>query len=127
MCQDLRSASCSLGKSVNRCRHAFQLSGETLTTPTSERALSRQLFDVLIRAGLIAALSVFCFRIFVPFLDLMVWALILAITLYPVQVRLRSRFPNRVCLIVEEEADGLALAYDAYRQSAPERLSQTAR
>ena len=65
------------------------------TTPTSERVLSRQLLDVLIRAGLIAVLAVFCFRVFVPFLNLMVWALILAVTLYPLQVRLRRRFPNR--------------------------------
>jgi predicted PurR-regulated permease PerM len=70
-----------------------------LTTPTSERVLSRQLLDVLIRAGLIAVLAVFCFRIFVPFFNLMVWALILAITLYPLQVRLRARFPNREGLI----------------------------
>ncbi|BCQ30108.1 hypothetical protein NK8_82990 (plasmid) [Caballeronia sp. NK8] len=33
----------------------------------------------LIRAGLVAVLAVFCFRVFVPFLDLMVWALILAV------------------------------------------------
>jgi predicted PurR-regulated permease PerM len=70
-----------------------------LSSPTSTRVLSRQLLDVLIRAGLIAVLAVFCFRIFVPFLNLMVWALILAITLYPLQVRLRSRLPNREGLI----------------------------
>jgi len=66
-----------------------------LTTPTVHRTLSRELLDVLIRAGLIAVLAVFCFRIFVPFLNLMVWALILAITLYPLQVRLRSKFGNK--------------------------------
>jgi predicted PurR-regulated permease PerM len=70
-----------------------------LITPTSTQVLSRQLLDALIRAGLIAVLAVFCFRIFVPFLNLMVWALILAITLYPLQVRLRRRFPNREGLI----------------------------
>jgi predicted PurR-regulated permease PerM len=59
-------------------------------TPTAHRAPSRELLDALIRAGLIAVLAVFCFRIFVPFLNLMIWALILAITLYPLQVRLRS-------------------------------------
>jgi predicted PurR-regulated permease PerM len=70
-----------------------------LTTPTVHRTLSRELLDVLIRAGLIAVLAVFCFRIFVPFLNLMVWALILAITLYPLQVRLRSKFANKDGLI----------------------------
>ena len=54
-----------------------------LSTPTSEKALSRGLLDVLIRAGLIAILVIFCFRIFRPFLDLMLWSVILAITLYP--------------------------------------------
>lgn len=61
-------------------------------TPIARRVLSRELLDVLIRAGLIAVLAVSCFRIFVPFRNLMVWAMILAITLYPLQVRLRGRF-----------------------------------
>jgi predicted PurR-regulated permease PerM len=62
-----------------------------LQTSISERALSRGLLDVLIRAGLIATLVVFCFEIFHPFFDLVVWALILAVTIYPLQVRLRGR------------------------------------
>ncbi|MCY1284238.1 putative inner membrane protein [compost metagenome] len=53
--------------------------------PPSEKLLSRNLLDVLIRAGLILLLALFCFRIFHPFLDLMLWAVILAITLYPLQ------------------------------------------
>jgi hypothetical protein len=40
-------------------------------TPISEKAFSRGPLDVLIRAGLIAVLVVFCFQIFSPFLDLM--------------------------------------------------------
>jgi predicted PurR-regulated permease PerM len=70
-----------------------------LLTPITERVLSRDLLDVLIRAGLIAVLAVFCFRIFVPFLNLMVWALILAITLYPLQVRLRRSLGGKDGLI----------------------------
>jgi predicted PurR-regulated permease PerM len=66
-----------------------------LLTPITQRVLSRELLDVLIRAGLVAVLAVFCFRIFVPFLNLMVWALILAITLYPLQVRLRRTFSGK--------------------------------
>ncbi len=38
---------------------------------------------MLIRAGLILALVMLCYRVFAPFLVLMVWALILAVTLYP--------------------------------------------
>ncbi|KAA1013158.1 AI-2E family transporter [Paraburkholderia panacisoli] len=66
-----------------------------LPTPITQRVLSRELLDVLIRAGLVAVLAIFCFRIFVPFLNLMVWALILAITLYPLHVRLRRRLANK--------------------------------
>ncbi len=62
-----------------------------LQTSISERALSRGLLDVLIRAGLVATLVVFCFEIFHPFFDLVVWALILAVTIYPLQVRMRGR------------------------------------
>lgn len=59
-------------------------------TPISEKAFSRSLLDVLIRAGLIVVLVLFCFEIFRPFRDLMLWSLILAITLYPLQGRLKG-------------------------------------
>ncbi len=66
-----------------------------LTTPVSARELSRGMLDVLIRAGLIAILGVVCFRIFYPFGSLLVWSLILAITLYPLHLRLRKRLGNK--------------------------------
>lgn len=66
-----------------------------LLRPMYEKALSRGLLDVLIRAGLIAALVIFCFEIFSPFLHLMLWSVILAITLYPLHLRLRGRLGNR--------------------------------
>jgi predicted PurR-regulated permease PerM len=62
--------------------------------PLTEWTFARELLDVLIRAGLVAVLVIFCFRVFLPFLNLMVWSLILAVTLYPLQVRLRRRFSN---------------------------------
>jgi len=70
-----------------------------MLSPITERTLSRELLDVLIRAGLVAVLAVFCFRVFVPFLDLMVWAVILAVTLYPLHVRLRSHLAGKDGLI----------------------------
>jgi len=60
-------------------------------SPVNEKALSRTLLDVLIRAGLITVLVLFCFEIFSPFRDLMLWSLILAITLYPLQTWLMGR------------------------------------
>jgi predicted PurR-regulated permease PerM len=59
--------------------------------PSSDETLSRGLLDVLIRAGLIAILAISCYQIFHPFLDLMLWSLILAVTLYPLQGRLRGK------------------------------------
>jgi predicted PurR-regulated permease PerM len=48
------------------------------------------LLDVLLRVGLIAVLAVFCFGVFHPFLSLMLWSVILAVTLYPLQRKLRA-------------------------------------
>ena len=63
--------------------------------PTSEKALSRGLLDVLIRAGLVAVLAIACYQIFHPFLDLILWSLILAVTLYPLQRRLKGMLGNK--------------------------------
>ena len=54
-----------------------------------DSTLSRGLLDVLIKAGLVAALVVFSFQIFQPFLGLMLWSVILAVTLYPLYLRIR--------------------------------------
>ena len=59
--------------------------------PDLEKRLSGRLLDVLIRAGLILAMAVLCYRIFSPFLALMVWALILAVTLYPAHQKLARK------------------------------------
>ena len=56
-----------------------------------EKWVSARLLDVLIRAGLIAVLAALCYVVFAPFLTLMAWALILAITLYPLHRSLARR------------------------------------
>lgn len=48
-----------------------------------EQRIASRLMDVLIRAALIFILTLLCYKIFAPFLSLMVWAVILAVTLYP--------------------------------------------
>ncbi|HEX6722963.1 MAG TPA: AI-2E family transporter, partial [Burkholderiaceae bacterium] len=63
--------------------------------PAYERRLSRLLLDVLIRAGLVLVLVMLCYRIFSPFLVLMVWALIMAITMYPLHRALAARLGGR--------------------------------
>lgn len=51
------------------------------------RLLSADLLDVLVRVGLIAVMTIMCFRVFSPFLNLLLWALILAVALYPLHQR----------------------------------------
>ena len=58
---------------------------------TVETLASQRLLDVLIRAGVITVLAIFCYGVFRPFLNLVLWSLILAITLYPAHLWLRSK------------------------------------
>ena len=60
-----------------------------------EQRLATPLLDVLIRAGLILAMAVLCYRIFSPFLHLMIWALILAVTLYPLHQSLARKIGGK--------------------------------
>jgi len=59
--------------------------------PAPDQQLPEALLDVLIRAGLIAILAISCYLVFSPFLDLMLWSLILAVMLYPLQRRIADR------------------------------------
>lgn len=53
------------------------------------------LMDVLIRAGLVLVLALLCYRVFSPFLTLITWSLILAVTLYPAQQSLARHMGGR--------------------------------
>src|SRR4249920_1208764 len=55
-----------------------------------EDRLASRLLDVFIRAGLVVGLVLLCYYIFSPFLTLMLWALILAITIYPLHQMLAA-------------------------------------
>jgi len=57
--------------------------------------LAAPLLDVLIRAGLILVMAMLCYQVFSPFLHLMVWALILAVTLYPLHQSLASKIGGK--------------------------------
>jgi predicted PurR-regulated permease PerM len=59
------------------------------------KGYSSRLLDVLIRAGFIAVLAALCYIVFAPFLTLMVWAVILAVTLYPLHQGLARRIGGR--------------------------------
>jgi len=61
----------------------------------SERRVSARLLDVLIRAGLIGFLVALCYVVFAPFMTLMIWAVILAVTLYPLHRALARKIGGR--------------------------------
>jgi len=56
-----------------------------------EQRISRRLLDVFIRTGLVFVLAALCYRIFSPFISLMTWSLILAVTLYPAHQKLARK------------------------------------
>jgi predicted PurR-regulated permease PerM len=60
-----------------------------------EDRLSRRLLDVFIRGGLVVVLVLLCYLIFSPFLTMMLWALILAITIYPLHKMLAARIGGK--------------------------------
>ncbi|MGO9242601.1 MAG: AI-2E family transporter [Bryobacteraceae bacterium] len=60
-----------------------------------EHRMASPLLDVFVRAGLILVLVMLCYRVFSPFLTLMVWALILAVTIYPLHQWLASKIRGK--------------------------------
>ncbi|MBV2134646.1 AI-2E family transporter [Pseudomonas sp. MAP12] len=64
-------------------------------SPSPVPPWSGPLLDVLMRGALIVVLTLFCYRVFRPFIDLLLWSLILAVTLYPLHGWLLARLGNR--------------------------------
>lgn len=60
-----------------------------------EKRISALLLDVFIRAGMLLAMIILCYRIFSPFLSLMLWALILAVTTYPIHQQIARRIGGK--------------------------------
>ena len=67
-------------------------------SPELEQRAASCLMDVLIRSGLVLALVLLCYQILSPFVSLMVWALIMAVTMYPMQQYLAARLGGRQAL-----------------------------
>src|ERR1700733_2312899 len=63
--------------------------------PEFERRLARRLLEVLIRATLLLAMALLCYRVLAPFLPLAIWALIFAVTLYPLHLRIAAYLGGR--------------------------------
>jgi predicted PurR-regulated permease PerM len=72
-----------------------------LTDPASpdhrelDQQISSRFLELFIRAGLLGLLVVLCYRIFLPFLSLMVWAVVLAVALYPLHQWLARKLRNK--------------------------------
>ena len=60
-----------------------------------QKLLSKDLMDVLIRLGLTVFLVVMCYRVFEPFIGLVLWGLILAVALYPLHQWIVKRLGDR--------------------------------
>jgi len=67
----------------------------TTEISTLRKLLSRDLMDVIIRIGLVVLLVVLCYRVVAPFFSLILWALILAVALYPAHQALARRLGGR--------------------------------
>jgi predicted PurR-regulated permease PerM len=63
-----------------------------LPTIEERKVRARDLLDVLIRAGLVAGLVTLCFKILSPFMTMLLWSVVLAVTLYPLHQYLAGKF-----------------------------------
>jgi len=57
--------------------------------------IAKDLTEILVRVGIIAALVYLSVHVFSPFLGLVLWGLILAVTLYPMHQRLAAKLGGR--------------------------------
>ncbi|MDP5069642.1 MAG: AI-2E family transporter [Congregibacter sp.] len=75
----------------------------SIDVEAAKKFLSRDFLDFSIRLGLLAVAVVACERVFAPFIPIMLWGLILAISLYPMFLSLRRRSgfaPGRTATLI---------------------------
>jgi predicted PurR-regulated permease PerM len=60
----------------------------TISNAALRQLFSQDMLDVLVKVGLIALMAMVCFRIFAPFMNLLLWGLILGVALYPLQQKI---------------------------------------
>jgi predicted PurR-regulated permease PerM len=63
--------------------------------PESQRRRALALWDTLVRVALIGGLAWLCLVVFSPFLKLMVWSIILAVTIYPLHQWIARKLGKR--------------------------------
>jgi predicted PurR-regulated permease PerM len=67
----------------------------SMNEATLRKILTTDLLETLIRVGLIVFLAVMCARVLAPFANLMIWGLILAVALEPLNAKLAKRLGGR--------------------------------
>jgi predicted PurR-regulated permease PerM len=67
----------------------------SINEATLRKAVSKDLLETLFRFGLVVFLAVMCARVFAPFASLMIWGLILAVALEPLNAKLAARMGGR--------------------------------
>ena len=60
-----------------------------------DRLISRKIMDLFIRVGLIGFLVVYCYRIFEPFIGLMLWSIVLAVALFPLHAMIARKMGGK--------------------------------
>ncbi|MEL4428375.1 AI-2E family transporter [Shewanella mangrovisoli] len=60
-----------------------------------ENRIVTKFMDMFIKFGMLLALASFCYTIFSPFLNIMLWAVILAVVIYPFHQRIAKRLSDK--------------------------------
>ena len=63
--------------------------------PESRESILKTAVDLTIKIGVLLLMIFFCFRILLPFVNILLWAMIIAIIFYPVYIRLAGFFRNK--------------------------------
>jgi predicted PurR-regulated permease PerM len=73
----------------------MQPEAQSAQSAQSERPAPSSLWDTLIRVGVVVGLAYLCFEALSPFLKLIAWSIILAVTLYPVHHWISQKLGGR--------------------------------
>lgn len=66
-----------------------------MKTAYTEDDLTSTVVDILLKIGALVLVLIWCFQIISPFLNIVVWAIIIAITLYPLQNMISTKLGER--------------------------------
>ena len=66
-----------------------------MTESESSEKISRGVTEALVRFTVVLLTAYLCLKIFAPFMGLVVWALVMAISLYPIHQKIAAKFSNK--------------------------------